>query len=199
MYLHRYIRHALLPADMVRRNIQQSTAHAVALLDLFNAVVRAQNWPDFSASSAHSSYSSHHQDPHNLAAAAAGPRENPLTLPLLAPAALLAADILSCAGSVEKHLPAVLHLLQSAQVLVTEVARWQASARSAEEGIAKRMGQFRGVRGGTWRMESGLVGNGGEVVGWDREFDVLYGVDEYVLQGTRGEFVVGPAMLGGEK
>lgn len=186
MYLHRYVRHALLSAEMVRRNILQSTAHAVALLDLFNAVVRAQSWPDFSGS-AGSSYSSQHPE-----GSAAGPRENPLTLPLLAPAALLAADIVSCAGTVNSHLPAVLHLLQSAQVMVAEVARWQAGARGAEEGIAQRREQFKGVRGGTWRMDRGLVANG-EVMGSDKDFDVMYGVDEYVLQRTRGDFVVSPA------
>lgn len=189
IYLHRYCRHALLPADVLRRNIQQATAHAVALLDLFNAVVHAPPFPDFSATSVHSQSSQHGHPPQE------GTRENPLTNPLLAHAALVASDVLSCAGTVDRHLPAVLHLLHSAQRITIELSRWLGSARACDAEIAKRIGQFRGMRPtATWRMDRALGVMGDVQVGGmlaAKEFDVFYGIEEWTLQKTRGDFVVG--------
>jgi len=213
IHLHRFVRHALLPPEVVRRNIQQATAHAFALLDLFNAVVRSPSFPDFSASSSHSQHQPHHitqTQSSDLTSTTATPRENPLTLPLLSHAAILAADILSCAGTVERHLPAVIHLLQSAHTITFELSRWFGTAKHAEEEIQGRMIRCRSVTRGTWRMEAamrlseaeeGFAGrraSGGSAIGsgieagaiGGKEFDVFYGVDEWTLQQTRADFVI---------
>lgn len=211
IHLHRYVRHAVLPAEIVRRNIAQATAHAVCLLDLFAAVVRSPSFAALggNANAAGASTSPSMADPAHLQPAQTAqppPHEHPLALPLLAHAALLASDTVSCAGTVDRHLPAVLHLLQGAHALVVEQSRWFGPARAAEGEIARRIGHFRGMRsGGTWRLEralgvssalvagegregGSLAGMGGETV--PKEFDVCYGVEQWTLQKSRGDFVV---------
>jgi len=217
IHLHRFVRHALLPPEVARRNIQQATAHAFALLDLFNAVVRSPSFPDFGATSSHSHHQHHQQhQPHQAtdiasATTTSPPRENPLTLPLLSHAAILATDVLSCAGAAERHLPAVLHLLQAAHTITTELSRWFGPAKHAEEEIQARMTRCRSVTRGAWRMETAMnlgsaekgfaerraSGGGSSNTGMTgggasrgKDFDVFYGIDEWTLQQTRGDFVV---------
>ena len=147
MWLHRFVKHNLLPVEMVRRNIAQATAHATGLLDLYNAVVRAgalNTTANNNASLAPTSTSTSSPiKSEGLGGAREGGREGGKeaahAVPLLAPAALMAADIVSCAGNVTRHRPAVLALLQSAHVVTVEVGRWCGAARSCEAEIGGRM------------------------------------------------------------
>jgi len=231
MWLHRFVRHERLPAEVVRRNIAQATAHATGLLDLYNAVVRAGALTtpansNLAPGSTATGSPTKSEGGIGIGGTASGTgreatRENPLALPFLAPAALLASDIVSCAGNITRHRPAVLALLQSAHVVTVEVGRWLGSARRMEREVGRRMGvvESLGVGGGvgvgvggkeggggsgggsggggggtgTWRMERALRlwegGEGGVGGAEGEEFDVFYGVEEWVVQQTRGDFV----------
>jgi len=98
--------------------------------------------------------------------------------------------------------------------MTAERSRWSAPAKHAEAEIQARITRCRNITRGAWRMENAMnledveagfpdrrasggsstAGSGGTMlagVSGGKEFDVFYGVDEWTLQQTRGDFVVG--------
>lgn len=174
-----------LPADVVRRNIRDANAAARDLLALTSALARSTESPVSSPAQQHPSTHSH-ISPNNTTTTTHPPAHHQYSQPspafahpIIPHAILLAADTLSSAGNLDRHLRDTLKSLSDALVIVERCARFFRTARDQELNLRARIGELQAFAGGYGN------GNGAVPVGFHAANAGVYALQQQHQQNAR--------------